>query len=190
MTVARRPLLAGLAAGLVLVASGCGIPAEGTARAADPAAVPFGLIEAERDEARDPPAPQARRAEVYFVLDDDLVAVERALPSGGGARRAVAALLEGVTEDEAALGLRSALPPGDDTVAGVEVDRDTATVDLRPAFADIGSEGQALALAQMVFTATARPGIGRVAFTLEGVPVEVPRGDGTLTGEPLTRDDF
>jgi spore germination protein GerM len=68
--------------------------------------------------------------------------------------------------------------------------RGTATVDLAEAFTLAGQEDQAAAIAQLVYTLTARPGIGRVAFTLDGEVVEVPRGDGTLTTDALTRDDF
>ena len=47
-----------------------------------------------------------------------------------------------------------------------------------------------LALGQLVLTATARPGVGQVRFTLEGLPVQVPTADGTVTSDPLSRDDY
>jgi spore germination protein GerM len=47
-----------------------------------------------------------------------------------------------------------------------------------------------IALAEIVFTATGRPGVGQVSFSLDGRPVEVPRADGSLTSEPLARTDF
>ncbi len=43
---------------------------------------------------------------------------------------------------------------------------------------------------QLVCTFTARAGIGQVAFTLSGAPVDVPRGDGSLTADPVSRDDY
>ena len=46
------------------------------------------------------------------------------------------------------------------------------------------------ALAQLVFTLTDLPGIQRVSVTVEGERVEVPRGDSTLTSDPLTRGDY
>lgn len=63
-------------------------------------------------------------------------------------------------------------------------------MDLDPAFAEIRAAEQPIAIAQVVFTLTRRPEVERVAFTLEGDPLEVPRGDGSLTSDPLTQGDF
>ena len=52
------------------------------------------------------------------------------------------------------------------------------------------SDDQALSVAQMVFTLTARPGIGRVSFTIDGEPVDVPDGSGALTSDPVAREDY
>ncbi len=41
-----------------------------------------------------------------------------------------------------------------------------------------------------MLTATARPGVGQVRFTLEGLPVQVPTADGTIASDPLSRDDY
>jgi spore germination protein GerM len=42
----------------------------------------------------------------------------------------------------------------------------------------------------LVFSATGVAGVDAVTLLLEGRPVEVPTGEGTLTGRPLTRGDF
>ena len=100
----------------------------------------------------------------------------------------LAALAAGPSRDEQRLGLTSALPPNQ--VASARRTRDTAEVDLRASFADVRSRDQMFAIGQLVFTITERPGIGRVVFTLAGDSIEIPRGDGSLTTDPLTRDDY
>ena len=54
----------------------------------------------------------------------------------------------------------------------------------------LSSDDQLLALAQLVFTLTARPGIGQVRFTLRGEAIQVPRADGSLVATPVSRDDY
>jgi len=71
-----------------------------------------------------------------------------------------------------------------------EVDGGVAVINLSEAFAEISGSDQLIAIAQLVLTATARPGVGQVAFTLGGTPIEVPRGDGSLTSGVVTRDGY
>jgi spore germination protein GerM len=90
---------------------------------------------------------------------------------------------------------QSGLPAGNplddaDVIRAVEVSRGRAVVDLAEEFNEISGSAQLIALAEIVYTATGRPGIGQVTFTLEGSPIETPRGDGSLTSEPLTRSDY
>jgi spore germination protein GerM len=75
-------------------------------------------------------------------------------------------------------------------VSDVSLEAGVATVDLRPTISALGSDEQLLAVAQVVCTLTGRPGVGPVAFTLDGSPVDIPRGDGSLTNEPVSRDDY
>lgn len=65
-----------------------------------------------------------------------------------------------------------------------------ARVDLRLDISSLGGDDQLLAVAQIVCTLTGRPGVGQVSFTLEGTHVDVPRGDGSLVADPLSRDDY
>ena len=64
---------------------------------------------------------------------------------------------------------------------GVAIKGDLAVVDLAGKFlqADVGDS--ALGIAQFVNTLTQFPGIVRVRFELDGKPVGVPKGDGTIT---------
>ena len=82
----------------------------------------------------------------------------------------------------------SSFPSG--SVSSVDASRGIAEVDLSSSFGDIRSGDQILALGQIVYTLTGQPGIGGVRFTVEGEPVTVPLSDGTLSDDPLSRDDF
>jgi spore germination protein GerM len=101
----------------------------------------------------------------------------------------IAALLAGPTPDEAALGVHTALSDVQ-MVRTVETSDAVAAVDLASTFTDLGGEDQRAAIAQLVFTLTGAPGVQRVSFTLDGRPIEIPRGDGTLTTGSVSRDSY
>ncbi len=85
--------------------------------------------------------------------------------------------------------LRTAV--GDPSIVGqVRLVAGTAEVDLLSAISALAGDEQLLAVAELVCTLTGRPGVGRVSFTLNGAPVDVPRGDGSLTARPVSRDDY
>ena len=65
-----------------------------------------------------------------------------------------------------------------------------ATVELSADFTAASSTDQRAAVAQIVCTLTARPGIGQVQFQLNAKPADVPRGDGSTTSKPVSRDDL
>lgn len=167
------------------VVTSCGITAQNEADRIPPADVPFGLLDEQRSPAT---SIVGTAADVYLIGNDRLVGVRRLLPSGSGLSDVVAALAAGPTEQERALGLSSALPAGQ--LGSVSSSRGVALVDLKPTFAELSSGDQSFAIGQIVFTLTGQPGIGRVAITLGGEAIEVPRGDGALTTDALSRDDF
>lgn len=173
--------------GATLVASACGISNQGNARPIPDDDVPFGLL-TDRPNAADP-ATTGRLVSVYLVgIGKRLVTVERRVPPDAKLSAVVRALGAGPTKNELALGISSPLPPRQ--VASATSSRGVAEVDLEASFADLPSQDQSVAIAQLVFTLTAQAGVGRVSFTLDGQPVEVPRGDGALTTDPLVREDF
>ena len=192
----RRPriLLAGLVlAAVVAGAAGCGIPTEEDATLARAEDVPFDLLaeipETTTSTINAPSGASLTRATIFLVQGERLAPVDRdiaAPPSGEGV---IEALERGPTRSEAALGLRSALV-GADVMRSIGVSGGIASVDLGTGFTDIVGRDQIMALAQIVSTVTGLPGVGRVAFTLEGVPVGVPRGDGAVTTESVSRDDY
>ena len=71
------------------------------------------------------------------------------------------------------------------------VDDGVATIELNGGDAsNSGAEGQALGVAQIVYTLTGLPGIGRVRLVVDGQTSEVPRRDGTLSKQPVSRSDY
>jgi spore germination protein GerM len=128
---------------------------------------------------------------VVFLLAGErgsLVPVERrAASSTLGA--VLDELAAGPSAAEAARGLRSAIPD-EQFLADVTLGGGTATVGLTDDFSSLGGQDQLLAIGQLVLSLTAQPGVGRVAFTLDGERVEVPRGDGSLTSGSVSRDAY
>lgn len=183
--------LAGL--GVVLLVVGCGVPAEDDARRASPDEVPEELL---RPSTTVPPTTTTVAAPfdvtLYFAdADSRLVEVERSLETSPSLEDLVRLLLDEPVASEDAGPLRTALAGGaDPVVRSVSLDRGVAVVDLSGAFRGLPSGDQILGVAQIVYTVTGRSGVGRASFTLEGQPVEVPIGDGSLTGEPVARDDY
>jgi spore germination protein GerM len=98
-------------------------------------------------------------------------------------------LKDGPTRAELAGGVRSAVPD-DDTFESATFSGGTAIVDLAKPFNARSSNDQLLALAQIVYTMTARPGVGQVQFTLQGSSIDTPRADGTVTTGPVSRNDY
>ena len=191
----RPPAAVAAAAAAVAAATllaACGVSGERSPRFVEDDRVPFGLLDS-TTTTEGAPGTQGRPAvaDVCLVVGAEgrLATVERAVPRRPTPADTLAALAGGPTAEEADYGLSTALPEdafGDEAVASGGV----VTVDLDPVFTDTDGRRQLLAVAQVVCTLTARPGVGQVAFTLDGELVEVPRGDGTATSGPVARDDY
>lgn len=108
------------------------------------------------------------------------------------AEAAIAALLDGATDAEAAgtPSLGSEIPSGT-TLNGVTVTEGTATVDLSGHFDDGGGTATMLMrLAQVVFTVTQFPTVDDMLLELDGEPVEVFSSEGLLIEDPVGRAWF
>jgi spore germination protein GerM len=127
---------------------------------------------------------------VFFVRKERLVPVKRRIDSAHPVAQAVEALLNGVTDQEAANGLRSAIGSGVSLHTIPRADDGHVTVDLGDALTAVGGSEQALAVAQIVYTVTQVDDGRPVQILLDGARVQVARPDGTLTGRPLTRADY
>jgi hypothetical protein len=97
---------------------------------------------------------------------------------------ALHALLDGPTADEGRLGMTSAINPRA-SVLGVHIRNGEVVVDVSSAFGRGGSRSEdQLAVAQVVFTATAVEGVERVTFAVDGSAVE------TITSHDLPAIDL
>jgi hypothetical protein len=167
---------------VVLALGACGVPTDDRPRALHGVALP------------DEPVPEEAPADdrgpvtlVYLVGDETLVPVGRASPPT--LVRALELLVEGPRADEVAFGVRSAIPAGTE-VLGASVSGGVASIDLTSEFTSVVGPEQILAVAQVVFTATGIRGVDDVAIAIDGVPVNVARGDGTLSEGTVDRSDY
>ncbi len=172
------------------LAAGCGVQDDAGPRALAPEDVPFDLLEPATSVA-DPATAEGPSRAVWFVDNAGLLARgERPLETPVTVEAILTALLEGVTDAEAANGLRTNIAPGT-TLLGVEGPVDgLVTIDLSGEILTVSRELQRLAIAQVVFTATGLPNVDRVLFEFDGVAAEVPGAGDELTSAPLTRRDF
>ena len=137
------------------------------------------------------PNAQTQPAVVYLLRDEKVAPVARRVPrTTGVAGAALRALFEGVTAEEEAQGLSTAVPEGT-RLLGIDLDAGTATVDLSAEFESGGGSASMLArVAQVVHTVTRFPAIQRVAFRIDGEPVEAIGGEGVVVDPPVDRADF
>ncbi len=165
----------------------CGVPRDSTATKIRAKQVPFDLLN--RNRGADAADTAGEAASVFFAKSGQLVSVARPLAPSASPQVLLNMLRRGPTTGEVEAGLRSALL-GQNLARVVSVVAGTATVDLRSAFSTLPSADQFLALAQLVFTLTGRPGIGQVRFTLERQATDVPLSDGSLVRRRVSRDDY
>ena len=175
-------------AALALGCSACGVETQHHAQVAPDDAVPFALLQPDA-----PPlvttttAVAQETVGLCFVRGDKVVTVPVALQPDPRLDQVLAALSE--LPPGAPRTLHTALS-GQSVVRSVRLTSGIARVDLAADFSNLGSDDQLLAIAQIVCSLTLRPGVGQVAFTLAGKPIAVPRGGGSLTNEPVSRDDY
>lgn len=174
----------------ILCAGGCGVPTDSGVEVADRDDVPFGLLDADRAPATGPPQGVGSVVDIFLYdpAAGHLVPVTRRVESSGPSA-VIAELESGPSEAEATLGLQSALSEID-AIDGLRVDGTRVTVDLTETFTELSGTEQRIALAQLVFSLTDRTEVEELGVTVEDAPVEVPRGDGTLTGDPVGRSDY
>lgn len=130
---------------------------------------------------------------IYLERTDEtgrplLVAVARQLSNDPSS--VIAALLSGPTDEEQSSGIGSAIPL-DTAVNDV---RYTATdmirVDVSSDILDSTGDDLVSAIAQIVFSLGEVSGVERIDITVDGRAQDWPRGDGSLTADPLTAYDY
>lgn len=181
--------LALLMSATAAVLAGCGVPTQENARVAPVKEVPAVLLSP-------PPSTTTTTVPVgpataLFTLclaqsGGPLVAVSRRLPVDATLDDILRALARPPTTEEQSAGLNTAVTPGITSTVSAGV----AQVVLDTAFGKESATDQLNAVAQIVCTLTSRPGIGQVQFQLKGATTEVPRGDGSTTSKPVSRDDY
>jgi spore germination protein GerM len=188
--VNRRRLATGLLAVLATAGvAGCGVGAQPEPHVIHESDVPFGLA-GRASTPTTAPDPSVHSFVVFFVADDHLRPAIRGARSAPTALGQLRQLTRGPTRAESEAGLRTLLTPAV-TIDDVRISHGVATIVLSGVgSSQPSSRERALAVAQMVYTATAIPGVDRVRFEVDGEPAEVPRGDGTLTNGPVDRTDY
>ncbi len=172
---------------VVLILVGCGIPVDEGARPLSDDDVRPSVPDQGGSPPSGAPNPNVASLELFFVRDSRMAPIRRLAPASS-VDVALAALVHGPSAAERRQGVRTALVG---PVRLADIDRTgVPVVDVAESVAQLEGEEQILALAQVVFTLTALPGVNGVSFALSGREVEVPTGDGTLKAGPLRREDF
>jgi spore germination protein GerM len=162
--------------------AGCGVPVDRSPAALPRNGIPFGLLRPSRPSTTTTSTPSPVQATVAIFLvtsSGHLVAVTREVPAAQESLAAVlGTLVRGPTNTEAAAGLSSSVPAQTTILGAVIGTGGVATVNLGGTFGQLVGQAQIQAVAQIVFTATALPGVTSVAFELVGQAVDVPVASG------------
>ena len=102
----------------------------------------------------------------------------------------VQVLLSGPTKAEQDAGLRSAIPASTEVLSARYVSTDLVKVDLTDEIFKATGDDLVSSVAQIVLTLCDISGIERVIIVVNGQVNEWPKGDGSLTSQPLTAFDF
>jgi spore germination protein GerM len=191
----RRPAGVGVVLVVVvlagLVVGACGAPIDDRPRALE--GVPADLLAASATTTTvtSPPG-STSTITIYFFGAERLVQVQRQIPTPPADRfveRVVSQVFAPPREDEVRRGLRSFVNPST-AVLSASVESGIVTIDLNgpPSVAD--GEPVAMALAQIVYTATSASGVIGVQFTTNGKKKTVPTSDGSLTSTPVGRASY
>jgi spore germination protein GerM len=195
--MARRHVVAACIGVLVgLAGVSCGVPVDDQTQVIPSDDVPFELLEPAPTTTTSTTVVEAGSTTtmtldlvlLYFVRADKVVRIEREVSEALGVKDRLVLLTTPVTATEAEHQLRSAVPPG--SINDVELDRGVATVDLSPSFTEISGLEQVLAFAQITLTLSQLPGIGQVAFTRNGEPVQPLDVQGTVIPGPVTSETY
>ena len=182
-----RAPLALLSAVLAVVLSACGVGNDPSPKVVAAKTVPYGLLHTSTPTTT--ANPPSQYVTVYFGGPQRLVAVSRAVPAPATIRSAVEALAQGPTNAESAEGLVSPISTATPLTVS-HLATPTVRVTVGPTFTSLSGKDQTIAVAQLVYTVTAFPGVTAVDVRLNGKSVAVPTGNGSLGREPLGRKQF
>jgi hypothetical protein len=137
----------------------------------------------------EPTEEATQRRAIYLTRGAHLAEVFRQVPYAQGVDGSLAALEAAPTPDEAAAGLRTALPAGSGHLLSRVADG-VAVVAVPPAYESLGLEQQVMAVGQIVYTVTAVEGVSAVELSVAGSVIDVPVADGQLRPGSVTRADY
>ena len=169
---------------LTPVAAACGVPQDDEPRALSAAEVPFASAAASAAPADD----GNRQVELWFVRDGRVVPTARRVDGPTSVPALGELLFGGTSEEERNDGLISVVP-STLSLEEVQVQNGTAVLTLDGPDAEV-LRTQPLAYAQIVATLTSVGSVDGVRFRLDGRDLRVPRGDGSLSDGPVTRNDY
>ena len=166
----------------------CGVPTQGVAHVAPDKDVPSGLLETTTSTSTAMPATKPLTAVTICLAQrvGPLTTVTRQISLRSTISDVLLQLAMPPTQQEQALGLETAVSAG---ITGT-VASGVAKVSLNSDFTTGSAADQLTAVGQIVCTLTAQPGIGQVQFEMSGTTIDVPRGDGSTTSNPVSRDDY
>ncbi len=192
----RRRAIAASTALVVLVAGACSIPSDAQpSTLATPNDVFVVGVAPSEAAVR---SGETTNHPLYFLRENLLVRVDRALLAPVVLDGPLNSLLAGPTVEETATGLQSAIPAGTEVV-DVQIQRDNVIwIHLNDVFFEVEGTQRVRATAQMVFTGSALlRGAQGVQFLLDGEIQSLPDGTGAIAepppGEqprPLRTSDF
>jgi hypothetical protein len=184
-----------LSAACVLAIAGCGVGNESQAHVFSSDEVPSGILDRSFVSTTTGGGTTTTLApmttyRLFFVKQPGyLFEVTRTSVGVPTLAAVVDALTQGPTTSEFAQGYRNPLGNAN-VVSSVRADGALARVDLARSFTDIPRSDQALAIGQLTLTLTDRPDVARVLFTQLNLTIDVPKGDTSLTHDPVSADDF
>jgi hypothetical protein len=172
-------------AAVILLLAGCGVPSQDRPTKLDDNHV---RVAAPSTTTTGPHEVGTQPVEVCLIAGDHLVESPASVTAPASVPGTLDALVD-MSRTALPEGTRSAINTADLLTAHA-TQHGVANIDLNAKFLDILPADQILAIAQIVCTLTALPGIGQVRFTQAGHPTDVPRADSSLTNQPVSRDDY
>ncbi|MGK2957031.1 MAG: GerMN domain-containing protein [Acidimicrobiales bacterium] len=181
-----------------LLLSSCGVQKDSEPRALPSKDVPFGLLDNEVKPTSDTPSPERplstenQNASIFLVDNNErLYEVSQNVANPGGVRQVLLALFTDLNPEQLAKGLNTSIDAGTRLLDVVGPSPEgLVTIDVNSGLSTPVRKRLRLALAQIVYTATAVPDVSSVRFKIDGKLSEVLDGTGAATSKPLTRSDF
>ena len=126
---------------------------------------------------------------VFLVHDDQLVRVWRRSPEGQDLSAVLSVLTQGLTRQEQAEHLRTAIPTNANHIR-VQIRQGIARVQVPGGFDTLPNRERVLAVAQLLYTLTEQLPVRGLRLVKGQHLLDTPVGSGRLVSRPVTRDDF